>query len=84
MPLRALPVRSQSASQRRLHGEGSLDLFNFIGRGGGIRTHDPLRPRQVRYQAALRPDIPFHGNTVYRFGFFAVVESRRKYAAAAR
>ncbi len=22
-----------------------------------IRTHDPLRPRQVRYQAALRPDI---------------------------
>ena len=27
------------------------------GRGGEIRTHDPLRPRQVRYQAALRPDI---------------------------
>jgi hypothetical protein len=27
------------------------------GRGGVIRTHDPLRPRQVRYQAALRPDI---------------------------
>ncbi len=26
------------------------------GRGGEIRTHDPLRPRQVRYQAALRPD----------------------------
>ncbi len=26
------------------------------GRGGGIRTRDPLRPRQVRYQAALRPD----------------------------
>ena len=26
------------------------------GRGGGIRTHGPLRPRQVRYQAALRPD----------------------------
>ena len=25
--------------------------------GGVIRTHDPLRPRQVRYQAALRPDI---------------------------
>ena len=28
-----------------------------FGRGGVIRTHDPLRPRQVRYQAALRPDI---------------------------
>ena len=27
------------------------------GRGGGIRTRDPLRPRQVRYQTALRPDI---------------------------
>jgi hypothetical protein len=26
------------------------------GRGGGIRTRDPLRPRQVRYQTALRPD----------------------------
>jgi hypothetical protein len=26
------------------------------GRGGQIRTGDPLRPRQVRYQAALRPD----------------------------
>ena len=27
-----------------------------IGRGGGIRTHDPLLPKQMRYQAALRPD----------------------------
>src|SRR4051812_42531643 len=27
-----------------------------VGRGGVIRTHDLLRPRQVRYQAALRPD----------------------------
>ena len=26
------------------------------GRGDRIRTCDPLRPRQVRYQAALRPD----------------------------
>ena len=25
-------------------------------RGERIRTSDPLRPRQVRYQAALRPD----------------------------
>jgi hypothetical protein len=29
----------------------------FIGRGDWIRTSDPLRPRQVRYQAALRPDL---------------------------
>ena len=28
------------------------------GRGGGIRTPDPLVPNQMRYQAALRPDCP--------------------------
>src|SRR5450631_4209886 len=28
-----------------------------IGRGDWIRTSDPLLPKQVRYQAALRPDI---------------------------
>jgi hypothetical protein len=27
-----------------------------IGRDGGIRTHDPLTPSQVRYQAALHPE----------------------------
>ena len=27
------------------------------GRDGRIRTGDPLRPKQMRYQAALRPDI---------------------------
>ena len=41
------------------------------GRGDWIRTSDPLRPRQVRYQAALRPDssaiiprrpLPLHVN----------------------
>jgi hypothetical protein len=30
---------------------------DFIGRDGVIRTLDPLHPMQVRYQAALRPDI---------------------------
>ena len=29
-----------------------------LGRGGGIRTRDPLHPMQVRYQAVLRPDKP--------------------------
>ena len=28
----------------------------FIGRGDWIRTNDPLLPKQVRYQAALRPE----------------------------
>ncbi len=36
-----------------------FDLNNqtlVYGRGGGIRTRDPLHPMQVRYQAALRPE----------------------------
>jgi hypothetical protein len=28
----------------------------LIGRGGLIRTDDPLLPKQMRYQAAPRPD----------------------------
>ena len=35
---------------------GFRSLFDSIGRGGEIRTLDPLHPMQVRYQAALRPD----------------------------
>ena len=31
-------------------------ILRGIGRGGGIRTHDPLLPKQMRYQTALRPD----------------------------
>ena len=27
------------------------------GRGDWIRTSDPLLPKQMRYQAALRPDV---------------------------
>ncbi len=32
-------------------------LFYFYGRGDRIRTYDPLVPNQMRYQAALRPDL---------------------------
>jgi hypothetical protein len=34
-----------------------LQVVEGNGRGDWIRTSDPLRPRQVRYQAALRPDF---------------------------
>ena len=34
---------------------GMLQKLN--GRGAQIRTEDPLLPKQVRYQAALRPDV---------------------------
>ena len=29
------------------------------GRSGGIRTRDPLLPKQMRYQAALRSDCQY-------------------------
>jgi hypothetical protein len=32
-------------------------LQKLNGRGGEIRTPDPLLPKQMRYQAALRPDF---------------------------
>ena len=34
--------------------------LSFAGRGGRIRTADPLLPKQMRYQAALHPDCPIH------------------------
>ena len=33
-----------------------FNTFN-VGRGGEIRTPDPLVPNQMRYQAALRPEL---------------------------
>src|SRR5258707_1175459 len=39
-------------------GDGPKNAAN-IGRDGGIRTHDPLTPSQVRYQTALHPDTYF-------------------------
>ena len=32
-------------------------FLGYFGRDGVIRTLDPLHPMQVRYRAALRPDI---------------------------
>ena len=43
------------------------------GRGGRIRTGGPLRPRQVRYQAALRPDSE---DPRFFCGFLQVAPSR--------
>ena len=33
-----------------------LKKLEINGRGGEIRTPDPLVPNQMRYQAALRPE----------------------------
>ncbi len=35
----------------------ALQLFELSGRGERIRTSDHLHPMQVRYQAALRPEV---------------------------
>ncbi len=37
-------------------GKPKMGEWKQFGRDGVIRTHDPLHPMQVRYQAALRPD----------------------------
>src|SRR5205085_8077829 len=42
--------RQTSGPDRRFRWSGPSP-----SRDGGIRTHDPLTPSQVRYQAALRP-----------------------------
>jgi hypothetical protein len=44
------------ARQRAIGGTPLEPRNSKSGRGDWIRTSDPLRPRQVRYQAALRPD----------------------------
>jgi hypothetical protein len=55
-----VPYRSQSARRSRCLGTlkagKALLSKGFCGRGGVIRTRDPLLPKQMRYQAALRPD----------------------------
>ncbi len=42
-------------------------MIDSNGRGEGIRTPDPLLPKQMRYQTALRPDKP--PSIVARIGF---------------
>jgi hypothetical protein len=48
---KAYPRESEDAYTFR-----SEALSHVYGRGGVIRTRDPLLPKQMRYQAALRPD----------------------------
>jgi hypothetical protein len=41
----------------RSHSHSALLGYEKNGRGARIRTGGLLRPRQARYQAALRPDM---------------------------
>ena len=57
--LENVPTGDQSGDPHRDQREGRPSAARFafvIGRGGKIRTCDPLLPKQVRYQTALRPD----------------------------
>ena len=44
-----------------------VELQAHIGRGGGIRTPDPLLPKQLRYQAALHPEYIFVSKANIKF-----------------
>ena len=57
--------------------------WDFLGRGGGIRTHDPLLPKQMRYQAALRPDCSrFYRTTEPAAGSGGLLENEPAAVAA--
>jgi len=43
-----------------------------------------VRPRQARYQAALRPDIVYTFDSTVRFGFISTRDNRGRSRAAAR
>ena len=53
--MKLMTVCNNKSHEKRVLDIKSKTRFNF-GRGGGIRTHDPLLPKQMRYQAALRPE----------------------------
>ena len=70
--MREIPWRWAGAHQdeARIHAPTNVSRLSInvkidlIGRDGVIRTHDPLHPMQVRYQAALRPDSQIQTRTV--------------------
>jgi hypothetical protein len=49
------PLAAKHEGNKKATLSSGLNVLS-VGRGGGIRTRDPLHPMQVRYQAALRPD----------------------------
>src|SRR5262245_3195590 len=49
-------VAARAATNRKPSLRVRRERSERIGWSDWIRTSDPLRPRQVRYQAALRPD----------------------------
>ena len=60
---RMLAEPSTEAPKAREDISQAFVLGKIVGRGDWILTSDPLVPNQVRYQAALRPDLKFHRRT---------------------
>ena len=58
-----------------------LPQIRKSGRDGGIRTHGPLTPSQVRYQAALHP---VQAPARRRLLFVVLRATARRFDAAAR
>ena len=48
--------RQSTRNKARGHWGSARAFFRWNGRSGGIRTRDPLLPKQMRYQTALRSD----------------------------
>ncbi len=71
--------RASASGRRTVPDLKNILLGNqdFNGRGGGIRTHDPLTPSQVRYRAALRPDLPLRPDPIMISGSEAQAEKCR-------
>ena len=55
VPYSQIQYTEMSEKELRIVSDISFNTFN-VGRGGEIRTPDPLVPNQMRYQAALRPE----------------------------
>ena len=48
----------------------------LLGRDGEIRTHDPLHPMQVRYRAALHPEVSLKITALFSDRFVQFSTSR--------
>jgi hypothetical protein len=49
-------MEAPSSLKKGVPKQNNLKTVEKNGRGGEIRTHDLLYPKQARYQATLRPD----------------------------
>ena len=52
-------------------------LFFVTGRNDEIWTHDPFHPKEVRYQAALRPDNDLYYTYLFPIFLLSIVFSKK-------